>query len=157
MPEEPEEITARFRLTLDFDISVSTEILQRYTDEDDLGAEEQRKLRAQRSLMKALLSSQHRHLLDELIRKRILEDAEFEVDYETVKNAVRVRDITEDVLLEAAIDSLPVADQQYFQDAVDNQRFSKDADEVVNSVGVDLIGALLEEVEEDDDSVHGQY
>ncbi len=63
--------------------------------------------------------------------------------YEDVKNAARVRNISEDVLLEAAIDSLPVADQQYYQDAREYQRFGKDAEDVVNSIGVDLISAIL--------------
>ena len=62
-----------------------------------------------------------------------------------------MRNISEDVLLEAAIDSLPVADQQYYQDAIEHQRFGKDAEDVVNSIGVDLISAMLQEVDADED------
>ena len=81
MPEEPQEITGRYRLTLEFDVCVSTEILQPYSDEHELTPKEQGKLQAQRSLMSALLSTQYRYLLDELIRKRVLEEAAFEVGY----------------------------------------------------------------------------
>ena len=63
MPEEPQEITGRYRLTLAFDVCVSTEILQPYSDEHELTPKEQGKLQAQRSLMSALLSTQYRYLL----------------------------------------------------------------------------------------------
>lgn len=66
MLEEPQEITGRYRLTLEFDVYVSTEILQPYSDEHELTPKEQGKLQAQRSLMSALLSTQYRYLLDEL-------------------------------------------------------------------------------------------
>ncbi|MGH2482176.1 MAG: hypothetical protein ACRDHW_21205 [Ktedonobacteraceae bacterium] len=158
MPEEPqtqEEITTRYRLTLEFDVSVAPEILQSYSDEDELTKAEQRQLQAQRSLMKALLSDRYRYLLDELIRKHVLEDAEFEVGYEEVKSIARVRDISEDVLLEAAIDSLSVEDQQYYQEAIDHERFGKAAEDVVNSVEVNLSSALLEEVEIDEEDSYG--
>ena len=93
MPEELPEVTTRYRLTLEFEAFVNTEILGTYSDEDELDEDEQRKLQAQRSLMSALLGSQYRYLLDELIRKRVLEDAAFEVGHEDVRNAARVRDI----------------------------------------------------------------
>lgn len=150
-PQPQEEMTTRYRLTLEFDISVAPEFLQSYSDEDELTKAEQRQLQAQRSLMRALLSDRYRYLLDELIRKRVLEDADFEVGYEEVKSIARVRDISEDVLLEAAIDSLSTEDQQYYQDAIDDERFGKDAEDVVNSVEVNLSSALLEEVEVDND------
>jgi len=150
MAEEIPEIRTRYRLTLEFDVSINTEILGTYSDEDELSTKEKRQLAAQRSLMRALLHHQYRYLLDELIRKRVLEDAAFEVGYETVRDASRVRDITEDLLLEPVIDTLSVQDQQYYQDAVEHKRFGKDAEDVVNSVCVDLNRSLLLEVDPDD-------
>jgi hypothetical protein len=41
--------------------------------------------------------------------------------------------------------------QQYYQDAIEHQRFGKDAEDVVNSIGVDLISAMLQEVDADED------
>jgi hypothetical protein len=151
MSVAPQEITERYRLTLEFDVCVSTDILQPYSDEHELTRAEQGKLQAQRNLLRALLRPQYRYLLDELIRKRVLEEAAFEVGYEDVKHAASVRDISEDVLLEPAIDSLSVADQRYYQDASEQQRFGEDAEDVVNSIGVDLTSALLQKVEAKED------
>ena len=86
-------------------------------------------------------------MLDELIRKRVLEEAEFELDREEVKNMARVRDIAEEDLLEPAIDTLSVEDQRYYQRAVEQKRFGKDAEDVVNAICVDLVGAQLQEID----------
>jgi hypothetical protein len=141
----------RYRLTLEFEAFVNTEILEPYNDEDELSPEEKRQLQANRSLMNALLGNQYRYLLDELMRKRVLEEAAFEVRHEEVKEAARVRDIAEDVLLESAIDSLSIEDQIFFQQASERKRFDKGAEDVVNSIGVDLVSARLQEVESSDD------
>jgi hypothetical protein len=147
MPEE--ETSRRYRLTLDFDVLINTEILELYNDEDDLEDDEKRKLQAARSLMQTLLGGQYRYLFDELIRKRVLEEAAFEVEQDDVKEAARVRDLAEDVLLEPARDSLSVEDQTFFQEASENKRFGEDAEDVVNSIGVELVRAFLHEVEDE--------
>ncbi len=48
MPNVPK----KYRLTLDFTVWINDEILQPYSDEDELDKEEQRQLQAQRSLLK---------------------------------------------------------------------------------------------------------
>ena len=55
------------------------------------------------------------------------------------------------MLLEPAIDSLSVEDQTYFQEASENEHFGEDAEDVVNSIGVDLVSTILHEVEDEDD------
>ena len=150
MPDAPQEISEHYRLTLEFDVWVSTDILQSYSDEQELTRAERSKLQAQRNLLRAVLRPQYRYLLDELIRKRVLEEAAFEVGYEEVKHMARVRDISEEALLEPAIESLSVADQRYYQHANEQRRFGQDAEDVVNSIGADLTSAFLEKVEGDE-------
>jgi hypothetical protein len=55
-------------------------------------------------------------------------------------------------LLGPAIDSLSVEDQTFFQEANENERFSEDAEDVVNSIGAELVRAFLQEVEDDENA-----
>ena len=76
---EDSPINKTYRLTLDFTVWMNDEILHPYSDEDELDTEEKQQLRAQRSLLRALLDDK-RGILEELIRKRVLEDADGAVD-----------------------------------------------------------------------------
>ncbi len=100
--------------------------------------------------MRQLLGSHH-YLLDELVRRRVLEEAEFDVDREEVRNMARVRDLAAEDLLEPAIDALPVEAQRYFQSAIEKKQFNKAADEVIYAIGADLIGASLTELTKEEE------
>src|SRR5947209_19493559 len=78
MPDKPK----RYRLTLDFIVSINDEILD-YSEESiaELDDDEKRALQAQRALLKGLLGDKQ-GILKELLRKRVLEEASFEVDGE---------------------------------------------------------------------------
>ncbi|HWS84757.1 MAG TPA: hypothetical protein VN207_10935 [Ktedonobacteraceae bacterium] len=140
------DIPKRFRLTLDFAVSINDEILQTSSDEDELDDDEKKALQAQRALFKGLLQNEY-GILDELLRKRILEETRFQADYEDLKQLFRVRDLTDELLLEPIVDSLSVEDQTYFQEASEEDKFEDAAGEAIYAIGVDLEAASLTEIE----------
>src|SRR5947208_3048243 len=134
-----------YRLTLDFSIWINDEILHPYSDEDELDEEEKQQLQAQRSLLQALLNNKH-GILEELLHKRVLEEASFEVD--NLKGQLLLRgDIEDEDLLEPIIDTLPRDDRLYLLEAIENETFKDAAGEAVYSIGVELENASLTEVD----------
>lgn len=142
MPDNPK----RYRLTLDFVVSINDELLQPYSDEDELDEDEKQGLQARRALFKGLLQNEY-GILDELLRKRILEETRFQADYEDLKQLLRVRDLTDELLVEPIIDRLSVEDQMYFQEASEEDNFEDAAGEAIYNIGVDLETASLTEIE----------
>lgn len=138
----------RYRLTLDFIVSINDELLQPYSDEDELDEDEKQALQAQRALFKGLLQNEY-SILDELLRKRILAETRFQADYEDLKQLLRVRDLTDELLVEPIIDGLSVEDQLYFQEASEEDHFEEAAGEAIYAIGVDLEAASLVEVDDD--------
>jgi len=143
MPDKPK----RYRLTLDFIVSINDEILQKGSDEHELDGDEKQALQAQRALLKGLLQNDY-GILEELLRKRVLEETRFQADYEDLKSLLRVRDLTDELLVEPIIDQLSVADQLYFQEASEEDNFEDAAGEAIYAVGVDLEAASLAEIED---------
>src|SRR3989442_6136158 len=70
-----------YRLVLDFEVWVNDEILPPYADEEELDEEERQQLTAQRRLLQAILADK-RGIYEELLRKRVLEEAEGAIDEE---------------------------------------------------------------------------
>lgn len=125
-----------------------------YSDEDELEAEEKQQLQAQRSLLQALLDDK-RGILEELIRKRVLEDADSAVDIYELRDRLLLRNLEDEDLLEPIIDRLPREDRLYLLEAIENNTFKDAAGEAIYSIGVELEYASLTEVdkaEEDEDS-----
>ena len=143
MPDKPK----KYRLTLDFAVSINDEILQPYSDEDELDKDEKRALQAQRALLKGLFANEQ-GILEELLRKRVLEETRFEAGYEDLKQLLHIRDLTDELLVEPIIDRLSVDDQLYFQEASEEENFEEAAGEAIYAIGVDLEAASLAEVDE---------
>jgi hypothetical protein len=151
---EDSPINKTYRLTLDFTVWMNDEILHPYSDEDELEAEEKQQLQAQRSLLQALLDDK-RGILEELIRKRVLEDADSAVDIYELRDRLLLRNLEDEDLLEPIIDRLPREDRLYLLEAIENNTFKDAAGEAIYSIGVELEYASLTEVdkaEEDEDS-----
>ena len=151
---EDSPINKTYRLTLDFTVWMHDEILHPYSDEDELEAEEKQQLQAQRSLLQALLDDK-RGILEELIRKRVLEDADSAVDIYELRDRLLLRNLEDEDLLEPIIDRLPREDRLYLLEAIENNTFKDAAGEAIYSIGVELEYASLTEVdkaEEDEDS-----
>jgi hypothetical protein len=125
---------------------MNDEILHPYSDEDELDEEEKRQLQAQRSLLQALLNDK-RGILEELIRKRVLEDADGAVDIYELRERLLQRNLEDEDLLEPIIDRLPRDDQLYLLEAIENSTFKDAAGEAIYSIGVELENASLTEVE----------
>ena len=89
---EDSPINKIYRLTLDFTVWMNDEILHPYSDEDELDKEEKQQLQAQRSLLQALLDDK-RGILEELIRKRVLEDADDAVHVYELRERLVVNDL----------------------------------------------------------------
>jgi hypothetical protein len=142
MPDNPK----RFRLTLDFVVSINDELLQPYSDEDELDEDEKQALQAQRALIKGLLEDRQ-DILEELLRKRVIEETRFEAGNEDLKSLLRIRDLTDELLVEPIIDGLSVDDQLYFQGASEEDNFEEAAGEAIYAIGVDLEAASLTEIE----------
>jgi hypothetical protein len=137
----------RYRLTLDFTVSINDELLHPYSDEDELDKDEKQALQAKRALFKRLLQNEY-GILDELLRKRILEETRFQAGYEDLKQLLHIRDLTDELLVEPIIDRLSVDDQLYFQEASEEENFEEAAGEAIYAIGVDLEAASLAEVDD---------
>ena len=150
---EDSPINKTYRLTLDFTVWMNDEILHPYSDEDELDKDEKRQLQAQRSLLQALLDDK-RGILEELIRKRVLEDADGAVHIYELRERFLLRNLEDEDLIEQIIDSLPRDDRLYLLESIENSTFKDAAGEAIYSIGVELENALLTEVdkaEEDED------
>jgi hypothetical protein len=88
----------KYRLILDFTVCINDEILQPYSDEDELEEEEKIALQAQRKLLQGLLEDKQ-GILEELIRKRVLEEARFEAGYDELKSTLLVRNQEDEQLV----------------------------------------------------------
>lgn len=115
---EDSPINKTYRLTLDFTVWMNDEILHPYSDEDELDTEEKQQLQAQRSLLQALLDDK-RGILEELIRKRVLEDADGAVDIYELRDRLLLRNLEDEDLLEPIIDRLPREDRLYLLEAIE--------------------------------------
>ncbi len=150
---EDSPINKTYRLTLDFTVWMNDEILHPYSDEDELDKEEKQQLQAQRSLLQASLDDK-RGILEELIRKRVLEDADDAVHVYELRERLLLRNLEDEDLLEPIINRLPRDDQLYLLEAIENNTFKDAAGEAVYSIGVELENASLTEIdnaEEDKD------
>ena len=139
-------INKTYRLTLDFTVWMNDEILHPYSDEDELDKEEKRQLQAQRSLLRTLLNDK-RGILEELIRKRVLEDADGAVDIYELRERLLLRNLEDEDLLEPIIDRLPRDDRLYLLESIENSTFKDAAGEAIYSIGVELENASLTEVD----------
>ncbi len=139
-------INKTYRLTLDFTVWMNDEILHPYSDEDELDKEEKRQLQAQRSLLRTLLNDK-RGILEELIRKRVLEDADGAVDIYELRERLLLRNLEDEDLLEPIIDRLPRDDRLYLLESIENSTFKDAAGEAIFSIGVELENASLTEVD----------
>lgn len=134
--QDQQPLEKTFELTIRFTVWVSDEILEPYADENELDEDEKRALSAQRSLLKALLGSK-RNILDELIRKRVLEDADGAVDIYELKDRLLMRNVEDEhVLLEPVIDSLPQEDRLFLLEAIEGGTFNDAAGEAIYSIGI---------------------
>ena len=147
---EDSSINKSYRLTLDFTVWMNDEILHPYSDEDELDEEEKRQLQAQRSLLQALLNDK-RGVLEELIRKRVLEDADGAVHIYELRERFLLRNVEDEDLLEPIIDRLPKDDQLYLLETIENSTFKDAAGEAIYSIGVELENASLTEVDKADE------
>src|SRR6266699_1096379 len=112
-----------YRLALDFEVWVNDEILSPYADEEELDEDERQQLTAQRRLLQAILADRQ-GIYEELLRK-----------------------VPDPVLLEPLIERLPQAERLYFLQAIEDETFEKVAGEAIYSVGVELAGVSLSEIE----------
>lgn len=107
-----------YRLVLDFEVWVNDEILAPYADEEELDEEERQQLTAQRHLLRAILADKQ-GIYEELLRKRVLEEAECALD-EEMKERLVIRNVPDKVLLEPVIERLPQAERLYFLQAIED-------------------------------------
>jgi hypothetical protein len=134
-----------YRLVLDFEVWVNDEILSPYADEEELDEDERQQLTAQRRLLQAILADRQ-GIYEELLRKRVLEEAECAID-EEMKERLLIRNVPDTVLLEPLIERLPQAERLYLLQAIEDETFEKVAGEAIYSVGVELAGVSLSEIE----------
>jgi len=146
MPDKPK----RYRLTLDFSVWINDEILQPYSDEDELDNDDKQALQAQRALLKGLLQNEH-GILEELLRKRVLEEADGAVVVHELKDQLLMRNLSDELLVEPIIDRLSIADQLYFQEAGEQDKFEEAAGEALYAIGVDLEATSLTEVDDEEE------
>ena len=145
------EIFKRYRLTLDFSVLISDDILQPSSDEDELEEEEKKRLKAERTFMEYLLADQQ-GIREELIKKKILEETQFEAGYEDLRKLLLIRNYDKDeLLLEPILDKLLGDDWNYFQEAREQENFEGAASEVLSCFGVELEGASLVEIDEEEE------
>jgi len=137
----------KYRLILDFTVSINDEILEPYPDEDELDEEETIRLQSQRALLSGLLEDKQ-GILEELVRKKVLEEADGAVDIYELKSQFLIRNLEDELLLEPILDRLAADEWNYFQEAREQENFEEAASEVLCSFGVELEGALLVEVDE---------
>ena len=141
----PDEFKKTYRLTLDFTVSINDEILQPSSDEDRLDDDLKQALQAQRALLKGLLQDKQ-GILEELLRKRVLEQARFEAGSDDLKDLLLIRNLSDELLVEPIIDRLSGSHWEYFQEATDDERFEEAAGEAIYAIGVELEAASLVEV-----------
>lgn len=151
---EDSPINKTYRLTLDFTVWMNDEILHPYSDEEELDEEEQRQLQAQRSLLRALLNDK-RGILEELIRKRVLEDADGAVEIYELRERLLQRNLEDEDLLEPIIDRFPSEDRLYLLESIENNTFKDAAGEVIYSIGVELENTSLTEIDEAEEDEDG--
>ena len=139
----------RYQLSLTFATWVNDDLLTPSPDEDQLDADERLHLKANRAFLAVLLENPtHQYILEELLRKRVLEEAE--VMLNDLKGQLLLHNLDDEALVQPVVDGLPVEIQQYFQDASDENTFEEAAGEAIYSVGVELEGAYLGEIEHED-------
>jgi len=143
---EDSPINKTYRLTLDFTVWMNDEILHPYSDEDELDEEEKRQLQAQRALLQALLNDKQ-GILEELIRKRVLEDADGAVHIYELRERLLQRNLEDEDLLEPIIDRLPRENRLYLLESIENNTFKDAAGEAIYSIGVELENASLTEID----------
>lgn len=140
----------KYRLTLDFVVSINDEILQPYADEDEMPEDEKTAVQAQRALLQGLLDDQE-GILEELLRKHVLEEARIEAGSDDLKDLLHMRNLSNELLLEPIIDRLRGSNWEYFQEAIANEQFEEAAGESIFAIGVDLEAASLVEVDEEEE------
>jgi hypothetical protein len=140
------EKSKRYRLTLDFSVSIDDEILQPYPGEDQLEEEEKIRLSAERALFKGLLADQE-GIREELIRKLVLEDADGAVHIYDLAKKLLVRDLDDKEFLWPIIDPFEADEWNYFQQAWEQENFEEATSEVLSCFDVELEAASLVEVD----------
>lgn len=145
MATEAEPFRKRYRLLLEFEVELDEAMVEEYDDEGE-GEEFQRTLNSQRQLLHLLLTRK-RDLLDELARKKVLEDADGAVDMYELKEQLLVENLENEALLRPALDALTGEAWNFFQEASEQEAFEEAADPIVNGFSIDLVGASLQEVE----------
>jgi hypothetical protein len=148
-----EETTSRaktYRLVLDFEVWVNDELITTEWDEDDLDQEERAHLAAQRRLLQALLEDK-RGIFEELLRKRVLEEADYGLDDEW-KARLLIRNVSDEQLLEPLIEELPDPERLTLLEAIEEERLEEVAGEAIHSIGVELVGVSLGEIEGEESS-----
>lgn len=138
-----------YQLSLTFATWVNDDLLTPSPDEDQLDADERLHLKANRALLAVLLENPtHQHILEELRRKRVLEEAEVMLD--DLKGQLLLHNLDDEALVQQVVDGLSVDVQTYFQNASDEETFEEAAGEAIFSIGVELEGASLTEIENGD-------
>ena len=145
MATKAEPFRKRYRLLLEFEVELDEAMVEEYDDEGE-GEELQRTLNSQRQLLHLLLTRK-RDLLDELARKKVLEDADGAVDMYELKEQLLVENLENEALLRPALDALTGEAWNFFQEASEQEAFEEAADPIVNGFSIDLVGASLQEVE----------
>lgn len=149
MAEKPPELKKTYRLTMDFSVWCNAEILEYEESElEELEDDEKQQLDAQRSLLRAILANRY-NVLEELLRKRVLEEAESDV--EDLKETLLWRNLEEHLLLEPVIDALPQADRIFLLEAIEEGEFEQKAGEAIYSIGVEMVGAQITEIEPEEE------
>jgi len=110
-----------------------------------LDEDERQQLTAQRRLLQAILAD-NQGIYEELLRKRVLEEAECAID-EEMKDRLLLCNVPDTVLLEPLIERLPQAERLYLLRAIEDGTFEQVAGEAIYSVGVEVAGVSLIEVE----------
>jgi hypothetical protein len=89
----------------------------------------------------------------ELIRRRVLEDADGAVHIYELRERFLLRNLKDEDLLEPIIDRLPRDDWLYLLESIETNTFKDAAGEAIYSIGVELEDASLTEIgaEEDED------
>lgn len=136
-----------YRFVLDFEVWVNDELVTTEWDEEELDQEERANLAAQRRLLQALLDDR-RGIFEELLRKRVLEEADYGVDEEW-KARLLIRNVSDELLLEPLIEELPDPERLTLLEAIEEDTFEEVAGEAIHSIGVELVAVSLQETEAD--------
>lgn len=95
-----------------------------------------------------------RGILEELIRKRVLEDADGAVEIYELRERLLQRNLEDEDLLEPILDRLSGEGRLYLFESIESNTFKEAAGEAIYSIGVELENASLtemDEAEEDED------